>query len=581
MPTPSTDSRRATALRCALVAVAAVLPYLNSLHAEFTFDDVFLIRDNAAVHVRPAAELLTYVYYPGSLYRPLTMLTYAANATLGRDPFAYHVVNLALHVLVSLAVLFLAQRLLGSRLAATIAALLFAVHPIHTEAVTGVVGRAELLAALGVLACLGAFLRARDSAGVHRRLWTALALAAFAAAMLAKESAFTAIGLLAVLQWWTAPPRGATLFTSAELRRRLTELLPYAVVAAAYLALRLTVVGGLGLVDTVGAVDNPLAHTDVLTRLRTATIVLWQYLSVLTVPARLSADYSFNQIPLALNWSDPRFLTAAALFAALLAGAIALAPRLPALIIAALFVAIPLALTANLLLPIGTIKGERLLYLPSFGWCLAVGALAALANRRHAGATALVIVALVGSFATRTWLRNDDWRSDTTLFTATLASSPNSAKANYNGGVVLQRVGRLDEAAVYYRRALEILPGYASAAFGIGNVYRLKRLDAGALHWYEQSLRSDPRGVETHIEIALLHLRHGELDAAEAAARSGLEIDPNEPMLLVCLSAVYAAQGDEWNSRAVLAQLDGVGTLDDEDSAQIVAARHAIEAVLQ
>jgi protein O-mannosyl-transferase len=580
MPTPSTDSRRATALRCALVAVAAVLPYLNSLHAEFTFDDVFLIRDNAAVHVRPAAELLTYVYYPGSLYRPLTMLTYAANATLGRDPFAYHVVNLALHVLVSLAVLFLAQRLLGSRLAATIAGLVFAVHPIHTEAVTGVVGRAELLAALGVLACLGAFWRARDSAGVRRHLWTALALAAFAAAMLAKESAFTAIGLLAVLQWWTAP-RGTPLFTPAVLRRRVAELLPYAAVAAAYLALRLTVVGGLGLIDTVGAVDNPLAHTDVLTRLRTATIVLWQYLSVLTVPARLSADYSFNQIPLALSWSDPRFLAAAALFAALLAGAVALAPRLPALIVAALFVAIPLALTANLLLPIGTIKGERLLYLPSVGWCLAVGTLAALANRRHAGATAIVIVALVGTFATRTWLRNDDWRSDTTLFTATLASSPNSAKANYNGGVVLQRVGRLDEAAVYYRRALEILPGYASAAFGIGNVYRLKRLDAGALHWYEQSLRSEPRSVETHTEIALLHLRHGELDAAEAAARSGLEIDPNEPMLLVCLSAVYAAQGDEWQSRAVLAQLDGVGTLDDEDSAQIVAARHAIEAVLQ
>ena len=118
------------------------------------------------------------------------------------------------------------------------------------------------------------------------------------------------------------------------------------------------------------------------------------------------------------------------------------------------------------------------------------------------------------------------------------------------------------------------LRGHAIGARG-------QALDAGALHWYEQSLRSEPRSVETHTEIALLQLRHGELDAAEAAARSGLEIDPNEPMLLVCLSAVYAAQGDQWHSRAVLAQLDGVGTLDDEDSAQIVAARHAIEAVLQ
>ena len=129
--------------------------------------------------------------------------------------------------------------------------------------------------------------------------------------------------------------------------------------------------------------------------------------------------------------------------------------------------------------------------------------------------------------------------------------------------------------------ALEILPNYGPAAFGIGNVYRLKGYDTGALHWYEQALQREPKAIDTHVEIALLHLRYGQLDAAEAAARTGLEIDPNEPLLLVCLSAVHTAQGDSWRSRAVLARLDGIGTLDGVDAAQVADARNAIQAVMR
>ena len=160
-------------------------------------------------------------------------------------------------------------------------------------------------------------------------------------------------------------------------------------------------------------------------------------------------------------------------------------------------------------------------------------------------------------------------------------SAPESAKANRNSGVMLQRSGRLDDAMMHYRRALEILPDYASAAVGIGDVYRLKGIDAGALHWYEEALRRDPRMVNAHLEIALLHHRRHEYDAAEAAVLAGLELEPTNPMLLVCLSAVQFSQGDEWRSRVTLVQLDGIRTLDLEDTEKIAAARGAIEAVLQ
>lgn len=571
MPQRWTNARSAGA--CALVAIVATLPYLNSLRADFTFDDIGLIRDNAAVQVLPASDLLLYVYHPGGLYRPLTMLTYAANAGISPAPFGFHLVNVAVHALVSVAVLLLARRLLIQPLAAIAAALLFAVHPIHTEAVTSVVGRAELLAALGVLVALLAGARALRAAGGQRAGWATLSVAAFAAALLAKESAFAALGLFAVLHWWVD--------RSAGLRQRIVQLLPYVIVAVAYLALRVAVVGSLALPEAPGSLDNPLAHVATAARLRTAVIVLWDYLALLTAPMQLSADYSFNQVPVAFTWDDPRFLLAAALYAVLLAAISLAAARAPELLVAAVFAAVPLTLTANLLFPIGTIKAERLLYLPSLGWCLAAGWLAARLAVRHSAAARVGLAIVVLAFAARAWVRNEDWRDEAALYAATLRDAPASAKAHHNAAVALERANQLDEAMAEFRQTLEIYPGYASAAFGIGHVYALKDVDAGAVHWYEAALRDDPKLSKAHLQLGLLRQEYGDLDTAEAAFLAGLESEPNSPMLLVNLSAVRLAQGDRWRAQATLARLDSVGTVDPHEHELVAAARREIEVALR
>ena len=555
-----------------LVLLAAMLPYLNSLTADFAFDDVFIIRDNPAVQLQPAADLLVYVYPQGALYRPLTMLTYAANATLSPQPFGFHLVNVLLHALVSLAVLLLALRLLGAPLAAVGAALLFAVHPVHSEAVTNVVGRAELLAALGVLSALLAFAQARRD---PRRggWWTAVALAAFAAGMLAKESAITGLGLLAVLDWQLTP--------AARWRQRLVALWPYALVALAYLALRVAVVGSLALPQAPQVLDNPLATVDAATRLRTAVIVGWRYLALLVAPLHLSADYSFNQIPLATGWSDARFLAGLAVLCSLATAVLVLARRLPRLAVAALFAVMPLALTANVLFPIGTIMGERLLYLPSVGWCLAcgLGLGAALTYRPQVAACAAALLLL--AFAARTWLRNDDWQDDGTLFAATLLDAPDSAKAHYNAGVALQAEQNLDAAMTEYRRALDICPTYANAALGIGNIYALRQIDAGAISWYERTLDLAPDFANAHLQLGLVRLGRGEFDSAEAAFTTGLQSEPNNLMLLVGMSSVQLAQRDRWRAAAGLARLDQLGTLDDAERERVAVARDAVEVALR
>jgi tetratricopeptide (TPR) repeat protein len=554
------------------IAAAAIIPYLNSLSADFTFDDIDIIRDNPAVQIYPARSLLTYVHPVGSLYRPVTMLTYAANASISRDPFGFHLVNVLLHALVAVAVFFLVLRLVRSRSAAVMAGLLFATHPIHTEAVTNVVGRAELLAGLGVLTALLAFARARDRAGTARAAWSAVSIAAFAFGVLAKESALTGVGLIAVLHWW--------IERRAGVRDRTAALLPYAAVAVAYLVLRSAVVGALGLAEPPGSLDNPLAHVELWSRLRTAAIVLWQYLGLLLLPLHLSADYSFNQVPVAYTWSDPRWLFAAALIATAAALVFALRRRAPVLIIAALFMLIPLALTANVLLPIGTIKAERLLYLPSFGWALACGWLAARAADRRSS-YAIAAAALVAVFGARAWIRNWDWRNDTALFAATLLDAPNSAKAHHNAAVALEHTGDLGAATFEYRRALDIYPSYADCAFGLCHIYDVTGRADAALYWCEDALRREPTFTKAHLEIALIRGRLGQLDTAEAAILTGLAIEPRSPLLLVNLSAVELAAGDRWRAGMVLQRLKGIDTLDPSEHEAIAETRGDLEVALQ
>lgn len=577
MTVPAAQDRSAARrARWALLALAllAALPYLNGLGGDFVFDDVGVIRDNPVIQRDPAWRVFTTVYEPGALYRPLTMLSYVANARVDRGPLGFHAVNLALHVGVTLAFYALAVLLLATPRAAWIAAALFAVHPVHTEAVTGIVGRAELLAALFTLAALLALARALRGAGAAGRGWLALSLVAFAAGLLCKESAFTAIGLVLVVHWRLAPAAG--------LRRRAMLLAPYVLVGLAYLGLRLLAVGSLGLPTPPGALDNPLAHVDTATRLRTATLVLWDYLAMLVAPVRLSADYSFNQVPLALTWLEPRFWIAAGLLGSLATVALGLFRRRPEVTVAAALFAIPLALTANLLFPIGTIKAERLLYLPSAGACLAAGWLLAWLSDSRARTAATVVVSLLALLAARTWVRNADWHDEQTLYAAAVRTAPESAKAHHNLAVALQRAGDYDDAIAHYHRALTIYPDYAAAAFGIGHIATLRGNDDEAAHWYLAALRRDEHFAKAHLQLGLLYERRRDYPAAQSAFAAGLASEPDDPLLLVNLAAVRLSQGDRWGARALLARLDHAGPPADQHTVDLVAAaRREIEVAMR
>lgn len=444
------------------------------------------------------------------------MLSFRLSRVLSRDPsvsapWPFHAANVALHAACSVLVHELALQLealgregVAGRSAsagrqpgvtpafsgfALLSALLFALHPVHTEAVTGVVGRAELLAAglsLGALLLQLRALRA-DAAACPRRAAAAFALSLACAwcALLAKETGFTVLGSAVALEVLALALRPSPAGARPAAARAAAAL----AVATGYLALRRRVIGGDTLVKIYRKVENPLAfYPTRAQRLLSTAHQHALYAGLLVAPLRLSADWSFACVRPIGGPADPRNALSALLYAAAgwavaaarpwrlrRDGALA-AARLRAFVLLALCAA-PFAPAANLALYVGTFIGERLLYMPSVGFSLLLAQPLASAARAaspgqppHAArpAVCLAAAALLGGYAARTWLRNRDWVSEEALFASALRVCPDSAKVRLNNGILSRRYARWDEAVAHFSHAQAVEPGYCEPDYWIG-----------------------------------------------------------------------------------------------------------------
>jgi tetratricopeptide (TPR) repeat protein len=483
----SSAARRAAIVPVALVAVLAVGAHAGSLGHGLPLDAGALVLGNPALRAFDWANLRTIAgsdYWSpmatNGLYRPVTTLSFLVNWTLlgnADRPFGYHLVNLLLHLACSLAVLALFRRLGFAAAAATIAAALFAVHPVTTEVVANVAGRADLLAALGVLLGVLSRARAATTAGSARIGWEAALVGSSVLAVFSKESGVVLLPLVIAWDALLGPPSAA--------RDRLRGPLVTGAVVAVMLAARWWV-RATGYPPEASPLDNPILEAGFWSGRATALAVLAQQAALLAWPATLRADYSYDQIPL-VGWPPaPMALMEAALGAALLV-ALAVAAwrtrrRHPALCFLLLWIGLTVLPTSNLPMVIGSIRADRFLYLPLVG---ATGALTVVAwgqgsvQRRRIvcvlGAVAVVVCAV------RSMVRNADWRDDLTLWRATVAVSPRNAKAHRAYGAELaargepgDRTRAIAEAAA----ATAIRPDYLQAWVDLGGYHLLDGVQA-------------------------------------------------------------------------------------------------------
>jgi len=448
--------RGAAPLTVFLVACAV---YVQTAGYDFAGDDVAIIRDRPLFHnLHNWWAILTASWWPNALYRPVTALSLAANWVVADGhPGPFHLVNFLLHGLASILVYRLARLLFEAPGPALVAGLLFAVHPVHVEAVTNLVGRAELLCAIfAIVAVLlyrfdGRLADAGDLRSWRRYATTFGTLAATALALGAKESGFALPGLFLLMDWYEGQARGQP-FTQA-VRRHGVLYLGVIVLTLGWLVLRSRIVQDLtGLEAAPGLEDQGLAGRTIIM----LPIVL-QYLRLFLFPARLSAEYSPNFIVPTTDLTLRGVLGAAVVVAAaVLAWR---ARRRAQLVTFGLgWVAATVLIVANVLVPTGIILAERTLYLASVGVALVLAwgwrALWAYAPRT---ANACVAVA-VAAGAMRTVTRNPVWRNDATYFPAMIRDAPGSFAGDWAAAELARQRGDARESERALRRALATYP---------------------------------------------------------------------------------------------------------------------------
>jgi tetratricopeptide (TPR) repeat protein len=516
----------------ALVACVAVGCYLNSISGALIYDDVNAIVRNPAVVERDAVRIARTAswFTPNGefdAYRPVTTATFAANYAIdGLDPLGYHAVNVALHAAVCVVLALVLAKVTGDVPLSLLAAFLFAAHPVHTEAVASVVGRAELLAALLALLAWRIVL---SRPGLLARVGAGLVLAA---GVLAKENA-AAIVAVAV---------------AADLvYRRPLDVRGYVALAAGVLAALLArseVLGGLAAQPL--RLDNVLATASPWSRLGTVVAVVAAYARLLVWPVHLSADYSFPQVPLATSPADPRVL--AGLGVLLVAGALAgwgwFRQRHVCFAIA--FAALTFSIVSNLVVPIGTIMGERLLYLPSAGFCLllAIGIAAAGARiGRGRAATGALASLVIGLYAARTLERNVVWHDAPTFFAAMAADAPRSARSHRELGLSLSEQNRHDDAVAELRTSLRLAPDEPMTLYDLGNVLVRAGRPADAIAAYQRAIERKPDLTSAYVNLGNVHSQRGDEVAAEAVFRRGLATVPAAADLHLNLANALLRQG--------------------------------------
>ena len=525
--------------------------YANGLTGGFTYDDKAIVRDNPRLRTPGRmTEIFTTQYFggprgTGTAYRPALLLSFAVQWWIhGAEPFPFHAVNLLLHVVATALLAKLLLRLGLGPPAAVGAALVFAVHPIHVEAVTGLVGRGETQAAVLALAFLLFALRFVDG-GRRRGGMLALALFAYALASLTKESAVVAPGLLLLCLIWR---RSGSLVERGigALRQGLPVYAGCAAVVGGMFWARAGVLGGplKGGATGIFALENPLAPLGWGERAQNAAVLFFRYLGRLVLPVRLSADESAWSIRLLapgdwLGWVCPALLIALAALSLW-----RLRQRLPEAL-GFLWLCVASFPTSNLAFPTGTIFAERLAYLPSAGFCvitaswiLGAGSSFAAVDRRRLLAFAAVALLL----GMRTVIRNPVWQSDETLFTNMVRVSPESAKAHYDFAYMSAERGDRRTALEHYTRATRIYPGYWDAWAGRGRMERELGDYAASEAAYAESLRLAPFVDTGSFGVGMARELQGNLSGAERAYRDGIVKHPQSLPLAYRLALLLSAQ---------------------------------------
>ncbi len=541
-----------------IVILSSFAVYFNSLSNGFVYDDAWQVLKNRwMTDVKYIPEIFSSNVWGfrkdfsiSNYYRPAMHIMYMAIYHIfGLNPWGFHLVSLFFHAANSVLVFLLAFRLLDgpkkggetqplrdsqsgildSRSFAFLAALLFATHPIHTEAVDWAAGLPDLSFTFFYLLSFYLYMRAEDRS-VHFNAFYFVSVASFFLATLCKEPALTLPLIIAAYDCARRPFEGRSTLPPKRY-------IPFLVVAGIYFILRFRALEGFISLRRHPELSEYQSFINVFP-------LFVQYLGKLFIPLNLNAFYVLHPVS---SLFEPR--AALSVIVAVLFGGltyIALKKN-RAVFVSLLFIAVPLL--PSLYIPVVGPNAftERYLYLSSFGMVLLFACLLDWAKAaRPAAAAGLVAIYIVlaGLYSWTTVGRNTVWKNDFTLFSDTAKKSPDADMPRYNLGLYLQNEGKWDGAIELYRKALDLNPEYIDARLNLGvALFRKGQID-DAIDQYQTVLKLRPEYADAHIDLGVALFRKGRTDQAIEHYQAALKLNPDSVDAHVNLGAALGEKGN-------------------------------------
>lgn len=573
-----------------------ILLYLQTLMFGFVLDDEAVISKNKFVQqgISGIPDILTSFYWQGywnlngGLYRPLSLISFAIEWEISpANPFLHHFINIALYTLCITMLYKLLLKIIpgnSSLLAASIA-LLYAVHPLHTEVVANIKSRDEILCLMFLLLSANALLKSEKPS---------LTVAIFY--ILALSSKESAIMFLPVYFFMQHMLLRRNIATSAKV------LAPAILAAIVWMAWRYYVLSTAPPRVPYTLADNSLFACDsIFTQKLTALTMLGSYILKLVYPLNLSYDYSYNQVPCA-GLGDITTWLAIMIVAGLITIFVRTYKNKPVISFGILFFFLTLLPASNILFPVGTTMADRLMFTPMLGLILAgiyfIFDKAGLLNEKTLSTKVAAPVAIITVVLfTISFNRSKAWESNYSLFTTDINNAPNSARTNYNSATIFLNSGAdtadyklaleyfekankidptdyntlLNMGVAYYRnheypsavgsfiKAIATGKDNGNASLNLADVYFTTQKWDSAAKYYERAIQLKAINNQTHNKAGTAYFNLQQYDKAARIFSEGIKTYPDNTELLINYGNGLAMQK---NYDSALAMFQKVYTLD-------------------
>lgn len=547
-----------------ILVILSIFLYINTLNHDYVLDDFSVIKDNFIVKegIDGINEIFKTHYRYGyghqnaSLYRPLTLSIFALQWELFPDqPSFAHLINILCYALLNWMIFILLVNLFGKEklLLAFVSTLFFCLHPIHTEVVANIKSFDELLAmTLSVSAILLLFKYLKTKF----KKYFISSIVIFGLALFAKESS---VAFIAVI------PFTLILFKDFKIANALKLSSVYLIPLLVYLLARKSVLGSLSGDSNIAVIDNLLLSTDqTAIQLATAIKISGLYLWKLLFPHPLMNDYSLQQISLS-SFGDWKVLLSLFVYMSLIYILIKLWKKNKIITFAIGFYLINIALYTNIFIKIGTSFGERLVFVSSLGFCVALAYFILTPFEKNINPKALLKTAktpllIIGIIAVlygfKTINRNKAWKDNYTLYSTDVKNCSKSARCQYYYGLGLMKEKALEEkneqlknqliqnSIKAFSKAIELYPSYSDAYGQRGLAYyRLNQMEA-ALADYKKAVQFNPGNANALSNMGSLYFQQKEYQNAKIAFERAIKVNPNHVDALANYASTLGTLGD-------------------------------------